>query len=219
MHRQDHQRGGGEPRLRRAAHDAVAEEHQAERQPGRRVGPHLGRAGALPDRDDVALEDVAHLERDVAEQQQHGEHGGAHDVPVGPHAARGAGQQHGGQARHQVGQQQRAEDGHAEDAVAAEQRVLDDAEAEHDEDGRKHAERQRGETEDGVGAAEIEPHQHVGEAEAHQREQPLLDVARGVGQRIAAVERVADLEEHQQRREQHAERIAHARGEVFALAS
>ena len=80
------------------------------------------------------------------------------------------------------------------------------------------AERQRRETEDGIGAAEIEAHEHVGEAEAHQREQPLLDVAGGVGQRIAAVERVADLEEHQQRREQHAQRIADAHGQVLALA-
>ena len=83
--------------------------------------------------------------------------------------------------------------------LAVEQRVLDDAEAEDDEDGGQHAERQRREAEDRVGAAEIEPHQDIGEAEAHQREQPLLDMARGVGQRVAAVERMADLEEHQQR--------------------
>ena len=56
----------------------------------------------------------------------------------------------------------------------------------------------------------------VGEAEAHQREQALLDMARGVGQRIAAVERVADLEEHEQAGEQHAERVADARGQVLA---
>ena len=58
----------------------------------------------------------------------------------------------------------------------------------------------------------------VGEAEAHQREQALLDMARGVGQRVAAVERMADLEEHQQRREQHAERVADAHGQIVALA-
>ena len=56
----------------------------------------------------------------------------------------------------------------------------------------------------------------IGEADAHQREQALLDVARGVGERIAAVERVADLEEHEQRREQHAERVADAGGKVVA---
>ena len=61
---------------------------------------------------------MAHLQRDVAEQQQHGEDTAApDDVPVGAHAARGAGEQHGDQARQQVGQQQRAEDGHAEDAA------------------------------------------------------------------------------------------------------
>ena len=92
-----------------------------------------------------------------------------------------------------------------------------DAEAEHDEDRGQHPESQRGEMEDGVGAGKVEPHQHVGEAEAHEGEQALLDMARGIGQRIAAVERVADLEEHQQPGQQHAERIAQAGGEIVAL--
>jgi len=144
-----------------------------------------------------ALEDVAHLQGRVAEQQAHGEDRRADDVPVGPHPARGTGEQDRGQSRHQVGQQQRAEDGDAEDAVAAQQRVLDDAEAEHDEDRGQHPEGQRGEMEDGVGAAEVEPHQRVGEAEAHEGKEALLDMPRGIGQRIAAVERMADLEEHQ----------------------
>src|SRR5207249_4130488 len=117
----------------------------------------------------------------------------------------------------QVGEQQRAEDGDAEDAVAAEQRVLDDAEAEHDENRGQHPESQRGEMEDGIAAAEVEPHQDVGEAEAYEGEQALLDMARGVGQRIAAVERMANLEEHQQPSQQHAEGVAQAGGKVLAL--
>ena len=67
----------------------------------------------------------------------------------------------------------------------------DDAETEYDEDRGQHPESQRGEMEDGVGAAEVEPHQRVGETDTHEGEEALLDMPRGIGQRIAAVERVA----------------------------
>src|SRR6516165_6488662 len=114
---------------------------------------------------------------------------------------RGPRQQRRGKPRHQVRQQKRAEDRDAGDAIAAQQWVLNDAEPEDDEDGGKHSECQRGIAAYWVGTSEVKPHQDIGEAEAHEGKQTLLDVTGSVGEWVAAIERVVDLEKHQKRGE------------------
>src|SRR5262249_41981503 len=61
-------------------------------------------------------------------------------------------------------------------------------------------------------------HEDEREGEAHQRKEPLLNVSGSIGQWIAAVEGVADFIEHEQAGKQHAQGVANAHRQGFALA-
>ena len=140
------------------------------------------------------------------------------DVPLRPHTTSGAREHDGGQRRQQVREQQGAEDNRSAHEVAADQRVLDHAETEQRDETRDHAEDHRRSPKHRIGTRQVHADKGGRKSETGQGKETLLDVSRDGSQRIAIVEGMADLEEHEQGGEQEAERVADAHGEVFCLA-